>query len=209
MTADSSSAPVRRALIEQAAHILATEGAAALTLRRLAADVGTSTMAIYTHFGGMRELRRAIRRDGFGGLAQRLQQVADTSDPVADLAALGLAYYANGCEHGELYRVMFLEQPLDDLDAAIGWDTFAVLVRGVERCVAARRFRRSDATEVATQLWALSHGVVALQLAKLVPAEASLSAFGDAALALFVGYGDDRARARASLRRAVGRIALT
>src|SRR5438477_232205 len=49
------------ALIEAAARLIATEGASGLTLRRVAEEVGTSTMAVYTHFGGMPELRRAVR----------------------------------------------------------------------------------------------------------------------------------------------------
>jgi AcrR family transcriptional regulator len=65
-TADPS---VRTALIEHAARITAEEGREALTLRRLAAGVGTSTMAVYTHFGGMDDLRRAVRREGFARLA--------------------------------------------------------------------------------------------------------------------------------------------
>ena len=56
---------VRVRLIEAAARILAEEGPGALTLRRVAAEVGTSTMAVYTHFGGMTELRRAVREQGF------------------------------------------------------------------------------------------------------------------------------------------------
>ena len=62
---------LRPALIEAAARLIATEGASGLTLRRVADAVGTSTMAIYTHFGGMPELRRAVRREGFARLAAR------------------------------------------------------------------------------------------------------------------------------------------
>src|SRR5947209_3190795 len=38
-------------LVDAAGRILAAEGAAALTLRRLAQTAGTSTMAVYTLFG--------------------------------------------------------------------------------------------------------------------------------------------------------------
>src|SRR3982751_4240050 len=122
VTSDRPGSDLRAALIETAAHLIATEGPQRLTLRRLAEAVGTSTMAIYTHFGGMPELRRAVRREGFSRLAVHLARVSATDDAVADLAALGLAYYANARENPELYRVMFMEQPLDDADAEIGWD---------------------------------------------------------------------------------------
>src|SRR5437763_9593343 len=119
---------LRPALIEAAARLIATEGASGLTLRRVADAVGTSTMAIYTHFGGMPELRRAVRREGFARLAEHLGQVRESEDPVADLALLGRAYYENALSNPHLYRVMFAEQPLDEADAAARTETFDVLV---------------------------------------------------------------------------------
>src|SRR2546423_3555500 len=110
----SEKADARAALIDTAARLIATEGPAALTLRRIADEAGTSTMAIYTHFGGMPELRRAVRREGFARLAASLARVDETEDPVADLAMLGAAYYETALSNPDLYRVMFMEQPLDD-----------------------------------------------------------------------------------------------
>lgn len=52
-----------------------------------------------------------------------------------------------------LYRVMFMEAPLDEADAAAGAATFDVLVAGVARCVAAGRFDPADPSAAATQLW--------------------------------------------------------
>jgi AcrR family transcriptional regulator len=161
---------VRAALIETAAQILATEGSSRLTLRHLAQQVGTSTMAIYTHFGGMDQLRLEVCAEGFRRLAAHLAAVERTDDPVADLIALGAAYTANARENPHLSRAMFLDRlpiatPVDvglgaahdrvgHTDAfdeattnAAGTDlvdeslaTFEVLVEATERCVAAGRF---------------------------------------------------------------------
>src|SRR5438046_8454340 len=98
----SKSSDLRSALIEAAARLIATEGTAGLTLRRVAEAVGTSTMAIYTHFGGMPELRRAVRQEGFARLAARAAQAGDSDDPVADLAGLGLAYYEHAMSNPHL-----------------------------------------------------------------------------------------------------------
>src|SRR5947207_6204891 len=100
---------LRPALIEAAARLIATEGADGLTLRRVAQEVGTSTMAIYTHFGGMPELRRAVRQEGFARLTARAEQLGESEDPVADLAGLGLAYYQLAMSNTHLYRVMYME----------------------------------------------------------------------------------------------------
>ena len=50
--------------MEAAARLIATDGLASLTLRRLTREVGTSTMAIYTHFGSMDELRAQAHAGG-------------------------------------------------------------------------------------------------------------------------------------------------
>jgi AcrR family transcriptional regulator len=196
---DTRNAARRAELLEAAARLIATEGAGQLTLRRVAQEVGTSTMAIYTHFGGMPELRHAVRREGFARLARRIAAVEATDDPVADLTLLGIAYYHNAIANADLYRVMFMEQPLDAADAEIGWDTFDALVAGVQRCIDARRFVGPDAADLATQLWALTHGVVSLELAGMLDSARAFNALGVAALNLFIAFGDDRGRAPTSL----------
>ena len=196
---DTRKSSTRVDLIEAAARLIANDGADRLTLRRVADAAGTSTMAIYTCFGGMPELRHAVRREGFARLATHIAAVEQTDDPVADLALLGLAYYENAVANADLYRVMFMERPHDAGDAEIGWDTFEALVAGVQRCISAKRFRAGDAAERATELWALAHGLVSLELAQLLDRPRALAALGAAALGLFVAFGDNRDEAVRSL----------
>src|SRR5438067_961432 len=199
---------IRPALIDAAARLIATEGAAGLKLRRVAEEVGTSTMAIYTYFGGMPELRRAVRQEGFSRLAARAAQLGESDDPVADLARLGLDYYEHAMSDPHMYRVMYMEQPLDAADAAAGSETFNLLTAGVQRCIDAGRFDQADAAELATQFWAFGHGVVALQLANLLSAEEALNCSAGALLNLFSAWGDDRDAARQSLTLAGRRAGL-
>src|SRR5580704_4924709 len=114
---------LRTELVETAARLVATEGRAGLTLRRVAKEVGTSTMAVYTHFGGMDELRREVRREGFARLREQLDAVTTTRDPVADLSLLGVAYYLSAARAPNLYRAMFMDGPVDDTDVGTGLDT--------------------------------------------------------------------------------------
>jgi AcrR family transcriptional regulator len=190
---------IRPALIEAAARLIATEGPAALTLRRVADAVGTSTMAIYTHFGGMPELRRAVRREGFARLAARGAQIGESDDPVADLAMLGLAYNENAISNPHLYRVMFMEQPLEEADADAMTETSDMLAAAVQRCIASGRFAPADARELARQFWAVGHGALTIQMAHLLaPEEAFRTAVG-AVFHLFCAWGDDPDAARRSL----------
>jgi AcrR family transcriptional regulator len=201
-TRETVAPDLRPALIDAAARLIAAEGPPALTLRRVAEEVGTSTMAIYTHFGGMAELRRAIRREGFARLAAQLAGVPETDDAVADVALLGLAYYLNAVRDPDLYRVAFMEQPLDADDATVGSEAFGRLVEGFERCIASGRFDAAEASALANEFWALGHGVITLQLAQLISAEEAIRCLDGAVLKLFTANGDDPAAARRSLDRA-------
>ena len=212
---------MRTALIERAAHLVAEEGRDALTLRRLAAEVGASTMVVYTHFRGMDHLRQEVRREGFARLAQHLGDVDVTDDPVADLMVLGWAYHRNATTNRDLYRVMFMERTGDDDCAEPHLDadgaeveherpaedaTFMMLVDGVARCLAAGRFRDAEALPLATQLWAAEHGVVSLEIAGILDADEAASNLEALRLNLLVGFGDDPTRIALSATRAHPRM---
>src|SRR5215211_5008997 len=147
----------RAALVEAAARLLAAQGPAALTARRLAAEVGTSTMAIYTYFGSMPDLVRGVVREGFDRLARRLAEAPTTDDPVADLAHQSRAYRSNALAEPHLYAVMLGGSTvagfaLTDEDRRIGLDTFRVARDTAGRCIETGRFRSTDPWAVARHL---------------------------------------------------------
>ena len=199
----SDKSGLRDALIDAAARLIATEGIAALTLRRVAEEVGTSTMAIYTHFGGMDELRRAVRHEGYARLAADLARVETSADPVGDLSLLGRAYYDHAISNPHLYRVMFMEHPLADDDATLGAQNYEVLVRAVERCIDAGRFGRDDPRELGREFWAIGHGVIGLQLADLLTPAEALRCLGSLVFRLYTASGDSPEAAGRSLARAI------
>jgi AcrR family transcriptional regulator len=183
---------MRATLIETAARILAADGPNALSTRRLAAEVGTSTMAVYTHFGSMDQLRRAIRAEGFARLAGKLDELPRTDDAVADLTAGGLAYLAGGLASPELYRAMFTDRPpVGDDNAGAG--TFERLVDDVTRCITDGRFHPADpslARAWAGEIWTMRHGMVTLALTGLLPLQQVRFLLTDMTYRLAVGYGD-------------------
>ena len=191
---------VRTALLETAARMLATDGAAGLTLRRLADEVGTSTMAIYTHFGGMQNLRQEVRREGFDRLRAHLAAVEPSSDPLADLVRLGWAYHDNALENPNLYRALFMDPA--PADHGVGMDTFEQLVSGVRRCLEAGRFSPADPHTVALQLWSAAHGVIALQLCGLLDGPVAEATIAGTWRSLCLAFGDDPAATSRSMGRA-------
>ncbi|MCO8270870.1 TetR/AcrR family transcriptional regulator [Actinoplanes sp. TRM 88003] len=179
---------IRLRLIERAAQMLRAREP--ITLRSVVADTGLSTMAVYTYFGSMDGLWRAMRQEGFTRLAARLAAVAPSADPVRDLAALGAAYVSNALAHPDLYRVMF-DSGFDLEDPAAADEGLLHFVRAVERAREAGRFPGgTDAPALATRTWIVGHGLASLTAAGPLPREA-LSAGPALLTAVFVDAGDD------------------
>jgi AcrR family transcriptional regulator len=178
---------VRDALVEAAARLIAAHKP--LTTRRLATEVGTSTMSVYTHFGSMDELRRTVRREGFARLAEHLNRVEPTDDAVADVARQGWAYCLNAIENPNLYRVMFMETAIDEADAEVGLYTFEVLIAAMKRCVEEDRFDHADPDWLATQAWAGIHGAVALYVAGMLDLDTVLRLAFTTARYQFISFG--------------------
>ena len=194
--------------METAARLLAEEGPNALSTRRLAAAAGTSTMAVYTHFGGMDDLVRAMVHEGFRRLNARMVEVTQSADPVADVAAMGIAYRENALENRHLYSVMFGGSTLggfalNEEDRQYGRFAMEPTMRAIGRCMEAGRFLPGDAQAVANQMWIALHGLVTLELGGYLiepyTAEALLSA---QVRSLLIGAGDGIEEATASLRAA-------
>ena len=132
---------MRTLLIERAAQMLRAREP--ITLRSLVAGTGVSTMAVYTYFGSMDGLWKALRQEGFTRLAAKFAPVPASDDPVADLAGLIAAYLGNALEHPDLYRVMFdASFDLEDLKAADA--TLELLVQAARRGQEAGRFRAAS-----------------------------------------------------------------
>src|SRR6476646_9001816 len=128
---------LRVALLDAAGELLHAEGPHALSTRRLADLVGTSTQSIYTLFGGKQGVLRAVYREGFDRLAQHMRAVPVTDDPRVDLRRLRDAYRASAKASPHLYSVMF-ERPVaefectdDDIEHSLS--TLHALADGVQR----------------------------------------------------------------------------
>jgi AcrR family transcriptional regulator len=192
-------------LVESAARILAEEGSRAVSARRLANEVGTSTMAVYTHFDGMDHVLGHVRREGFRRFALALEGPAETDDPVADWIEQGWAYRRFALDERHLYRAMFgseiglgAHESPEDLEAALA--TFMSLLGRIERCRGAARWDVPDVTLAGELCWALSHGLAEIELSGYFddPGRDVLAAHEEAMRRIALGYGDDPAALQSS-----------
>jgi AcrR family transcriptional regulator len=163
-------------LVDEAGRILSRDGAAALSLRRLATATGTSTMAVYTLFGDKNGLLAAMYRAGFERLgAAEVAAVDGVTDPLGALAELGYAYRRAALANPHLYDLMF-GRPVaafepDAADKAVADATFRPLVEAVQRCLDAGVLVGGDPERIAFYLWAVTHGMVSLELAGQLPGD--------------------------------------
>jgi AcrR family transcriptional regulator len=195
---------VKARLIDAAIRLLAEGGPEALQARKLAAEVGASTMAVYTHFGGMARLVDAVAREGFRRLSANLARVEMTDDPVADIFALAMAYRRTAVENPQLYAVTFgLSAPggkraqLEDMTTGEGHTgeheglkAFAYIVEASARAIEAGRFRPASAFTAATQLWSALHGYVTLESSGHFSGDGIDHILGPLSVTLAVGLGD-------------------
>jgi AcrR family transcriptional regulator len=101
---------LRRALIEEAGNVLESEGAASISLRRLARKLGVSHAAPGHHFSDRAELLSELAADGYAGLADSLGEAMESTPPEEWLKATGRAYIRFGMANPERYRMMFASQ---------------------------------------------------------------------------------------------------
>jgi AcrR family transcriptional regulator len=160
--------PARLALLDAASAILAADGPDALTVRRIAARAGCSTMLVYSRLGGKQGVVQALWVEGFERLSRSLEANRPTKDPLADLRRSARAYRKFAFENPTYYAVMFdravpdfVPSPEAALVGSAALDVLATLVR---RAVDAGRLVPGDPRQLAAALWAANHGVCSLEL---------------------------------------------
>jgi AcrR family transcriptional regulator len=220
MATMTATAPER--LIEAGIRLLERDGADALQARKVAAEIGMSTMAVYTHFGGMTGLLDAIAGEAFARFAQALTEVPETDDPVADFLAMGVAYHRFALANPQRYLLIFgvsapeaVTRNRTDLtvtgaatDRIEQAASFHALLTVVRRMIAAGRMRADDELAVAGRLWSLIHGEVMLELAGFFGHEdhGLAQVLGPLTIDVLVGMGDDREKTMQSLTAAAGQL---
>lgn len=166
---------VRSAILDAATHLLVTEGPGALTVRRIAGEVGCSTKVIYTLFGAKEGLAEALWLEGFARFERALLAGRSATDPLARLNECGAAYRAYALAEPDYYRVMFQGAlpgfvPSPGAMAAAR-RAFDILYTDVAACLEAGRLRGATAQEIADLLWMAAHGATSLELSGHIGAD--------------------------------------
>ena len=167
---------MRTRILDAARELFAEEGYDAVTMRKIAERIEYSPTAIYFHFRDKQTLLRELVDADFGALAHEFRKIARIADPVDRLRKIGRAYVGFAMSHPNHYRLMFMTphpEAMKPEDSAIKRgnpeeDAYAFLKATIEEGIAAGRFRPefSDPDFVSQLVWAGTHGVVSLHIAK-------------------------------------------
>lgn len=144
--------PDQREILDAARDLLVTEGVDALTIGRIAAQLGMRPTAIYVQFPDMKEIEIRLVAEGFVELTRRLVGAG------LELPALARAYRGFALDNPNLYHLM--------MDRPLARDR---LPDGLETRSAAPILVTVGDQDLARGLWGFAHGMVSLELADRFP----------------------------------------
>jgi AcrR family transcriptional regulator len=160
---------LRAKLLDSAVDLIAREGSAGFTTRRVASAADTSAPAVYELFGDRRGLIREVFFEGFRQLGAQLAALETTADPRADLIAMTGAYRDFVRRNPELAQVMF-SRPFTDFspggaEIRKSGSVRERIVAAVRRCIEAGLLA-GDEVDIAHAIVALTQGLAAAESAR-------------------------------------------
>jgi AcrR family transcriptional regulator len=156
------------ALLEVAERAVEAGGLAALSVRAVANDTGTTTRAVYSLFGSKDGLIVALGARAFDLLGAAVAALPETDDPAADLVDAGLVFRRFAREHPALFTVG-VQRALPSREL---WERFrgaasaalSTLHARLERLEARHGLGGRSIAEAAWQFHALCEGLAAAEL---------------------------------------------
>jgi AcrR family transcriptional regulator len=180
------------ALLAAGERAVAQGGLEALSVRGVAAEVGTTTRAVYSLFGSRDGLIVALGAHTYDLLRTALERLPQTSDPQADMVQAGLMFRRFALEHPALFsigiqRALTSSQLWPQFRAAAN-DALAVLSQRLARLQENDLLAGRTVRDATTQFHALCEGLAALELRQALAAKDAERIWRDALTALIAGF---------------------
>lgn len=157
----------RDRILEAARALFENEGAAALSMRRVADAVGITPMAIYRHFANREALLKHISDEAFAAVAHQWSAQAQHPDVLHALRHSMENYLDYALEHPHLFDYSFgvarddARRFPEDFRARQS-PTLNVVADLLTRGMDAGVVRNGDPWNLAMVLWAQAHGLITL-----------------------------------------------
>jgi AcrR family transcriptional regulator len=154
--------------ISQAAlAILEAEGPEAVSMRRVADSVGITPMAIYHHFSNREALLDSVTNQQFATFLSYIEKRPMRGSPETQLISAMEAYIDYAFDRPRIFDYVFAQRRPgarrypDDFRARRS-PTLNPIADVVRAAMQTGQVKKDDVWEVALELWALTHGYVAL-----------------------------------------------
>jgi AcrR family transcriptional regulator len=185
------------ALLEAAERTIQEHGVAAVSVRRLADDVGTTTRAVYSLFGSKDGLMVALAARAFELLGAAVHDLPTTDDPAGDLVAAGADVFRPfALGHPILFRVGVQRGRMTAGESA---EPFRAARMAALAQLEARIERLGDAglghrpiRQAAFEFHALCEGLAGMELRSGLPPGRADALWRDALGALVAGFARTR-----------------
>lgn len=159
--------------------VVTQEGAAALSMRTLAARLGVSYQVVYSRVGGKAEVAAAIHREGFRRLVAAAGRVSGEGGTQPRMIARAEAYVSFAEANPHVFDVMFgspiAELHRDDALRAVEWAAFRgcfleeaqlwLAAQGRSGASGMAGGAQASAVMLAYRLWTAVHGIAVVRLA--------------------------------------------
>lgn len=157
------------ALLDAAERLIEAGGLAALTVRRLADDVGTTTRAVYSTVGSKPALLGHLGARAFDTLGSRVDALPLSEDPAADLVAAGSrGFRAFVLGHPILFQIGVQQTNMPEearhTIRPAAERALAPLHHRIRRLHAAGGLRNRSITDATWQFHAVCEGLAAVEL---------------------------------------------
>lgn len=159
---------LRDRILAVAQDQMLTQGQGQLSLRKIAAELGVTPMAIYRHFANNEELQLAMLDIGFRRFGTCLARSQDGTSPLQRMTLLADGFIDFAADNPGFFELMFLSsqvpEGLRDRESllAASRPTYAILVNITRDCIAAGDFAETRAEILAHDILAFCTGQAAL-----------------------------------------------
>ncbi len=121
---------MRDAVAAAARRVFLAEGYDSVSMRRLAAEVGCTPMAIYTYYDSKIDILRRLWADFFEAAFAEVERAgAKSKTPAARLKAMCRAYVRYWLEHPDHYRMVFLSAGVSQSDVNVFVEATSIQAR--------------------------------------------------------------------------------
>ncbi|MFY9557374.1 MAG: TetR/AcrR family transcriptional regulator, partial [Blastocatellia bacterium] len=161
---------LRQDILDAARELFVNEGYENVSMRRVAEKIEYSPTTIYLYFEDKASLLYAICEETFAKLTKRMEAITkEGDDPIEALRKGCRAYVDFGLKYPNHYKLTFINHPHHPRDEkyhlreeSMGMKAYGNLRAGVQSCITAKKFRKTNVEAVTQLIWAGGHGITSL-----------------------------------------------